>query len=195
MFFYICIGILVFIMLILLMKITIKIDFIFDGKNTNFQIKVSILHGFIHKKLGLNRKSIEESQNNESLETKINFDSFFRNKYQFHEKMKYLFKQIYIQRVYWNTSVGTGDADTTGLTSGVLVGLKGMIIGILNMYFIFSDEIEMNVTPVYRGKGIYSELKIVFSFRIFRVMIAVVLLYLFWRRIQNEQKNTNFQFE
>lgn len=174
---------------------TIKIDFTLNGKVSVLQIKLSILNNFIHKKINLFQEKstdIEEIQNER---LNIILKILNRNIKQLHIRVKNILNQIQIHSFNWNTSLSTGEADLTGITSGILIGLKWMIIGILNMYFRFSEDIQINVVPIYRGKGIYSDLKIEFSFRIIKLIISMIPLYLLWRKVQSELISNKLQFE
>lgn len=186
---FICIGIIFIVIAIVLTKLTVVIDCTVNGINPSIQVKLSFFFGLIQKKINLLSQVNQEKEIIEEIPNDFNLNKFIKNIYQLHNKVKSRFKYIDVKVFKWNTSVGTGEADSTGLVSGILLGLKGMLIGILNTYFTFSDKTVMNVFPVYQGKGFYTELKIIFSFRIIRLLIMIMLIYLDWRSIQKEYVN------
>lgn len=189
---FVLLGFSLLIMCILLLKITINIKYIFNGKDSTIELRIIMLFGLINKKINLGK--LLEKNNEEEIQSpitsQIKFEKVINKLKIMHTKIKNALNCIHINSLTWNTSVGTGEADITGILSGTLFGLKGMFIGILSMYFTFSDELEMNVMPVYRGKGIYTEVKVYLSFRLIRIMIALIAIYVTWRKTRME-----FQFE
>lgn len=193
----ILLGFSLLIICILLLKITINVEFNFNGKDSAFQLRIIMLFGLINKRINIG-KSLEKSTDEEmqsSITSQFKLDEFINKLKIMHTKIKNELNCIQMNSLTWNTSVGTGEADITGILSGTLLGLKGMFIGILSMYFTVSDELEMNVAPVYQGKGIYTEVKIYLSFRLIRIMIAFISIYFLWRKIQTENNQMEFQFE
>lgn len=177
------------------MNLEIYIDCIFNGKFSKIQIKIQFLFGLISKKIDLLHKN--EMEFDEQIDAKIIpiINNHIKNSSEIHTIVKKLLKPINIRSFSWETTFGTGEAHITGITSGVISGLKGIIIGILNMYFTFTKNIKINVYPVYQGKGIYSELKVKLSIQLFRIISSFILIYFSWRKMKSVQMKNKLQFE
>lgn len=198
---YVLSGILLCIFLILLMKITIEIHCEYHNKVPTLYVKISILFGLLQKKrnlLPLISNSMDEKIITKEENISFQINDFIKNFDKLHTRGKKLLKSIRIQSFNWNTSVGLGEAELTGLSTGILLSLKGILLGILTMYFIFSRDIMMNVTPIYQGEGINSELNVKLSFRLGKLIILLIPIYFILRRIQKEkevQLEHHLQFE
>lgn len=201
MFMYVVGGILLCIFLVLLMKITMEIHCGYHNKVPTLYVKISILFVLLKKKrnlLPLIVNSVDEEKIVKEENISFQINDFIKKFDKLHTRGKKLLKSIRVQSFNWNTSIGLGEAELTGLSTGILFSLKGILLGILTTYVTFSKDIRMNVTPIYQGEGINSELNVRLSFRLGKLIILFIPIYFILRRIQKEkeiQLEHHLQFE
>lgn len=192
-----CVAIFVLIYF-LMMKISIEIHFRYLEKIPSLQVYLYFFNGIGKKKFVI---PLEKNMNSGVVEyekSKSKLREIFRQLKEIYPRFKKMCRSIEIQKFNWNSAIGLGEADSTGMITGVLLGVKGVILGILNIYFTFSKDVEMNVTPIYQGKGFYTQFHLKISFRIIRIMILSILIYITLRKmksINESQLRKDLQFD
>lgn len=87
-------------------------------------------------------------------------------------------KHLYIQEFKWYTTIGTGDAMYTALSSGSIWAIKGMIISALTCLST-AQTVMINVQPDFDGKRVYSDLSCIFKLRIAHIMLIAIRIICF----------------
>jgi len=91
----------------------------------------------------------------------------------------WLIEHIKCTRFVWKTKLGTGDAAVTGLGGGLLWGIKGFLLSLLQRTVDWQDcKTEIEVIPVFDGETIKSEVDCIFSLRTGYIIIACFRLLL-----------------
>lgn len=173
------------IFLICWMKVQIEFSYKRKGENDRLKIRISILRGLIHytvkmPKLALTDsgtaiKAQEVKGNGPPEEKKLSAEELADEL----EKMKDLLKRISglhriirkllartkVKQFEWDTQIGTGDAASTGMLAGSILGLKGGILGFLSTYFNFQILPSYSVIPVFRGTAADTRIFCIFQVR------------------------------
>ncbi len=189
-------GIIFLIFLLLLcMKISVNIHGIYDKQRKFLVISIFIFFRAVKKTFTIYPPSKEatsqeiEEQNDVKESRGINH--FIKNFHQLHTMGKKLLKRISIDSFCWQTSFGVGDAMETGIAAGGLWALKGGVIGFLGTYFALKKNVEINVEPVFQGKGMYTELKMTVSFRLLFISLSAIPIYFYWRKIRKDRSESS----
>ncbi|TRM12960.1 DUF2953 domain-containing protein [Lentibacillus cibarius] len=97
----------------------------------------------------------------------------------FSEKMKdvntavsVVLKRIRFHSISWKTDVGTGKADTTGMVTGGIWGMKGMVIGLLTSKSTLVTEPSVVVTPFFNQRKISSVFDCMITIRVGQAIYA-----------------------
>ncbi|WP_379965408.1 DUF2953 domain-containing protein [Ectobacillus sp. sgz5001026] len=112
-----------------------------------------------------------------------------------HTISKDFFRKVKVKQFSWCSYIGTGDAASTGLFSGFIWSVKGLMVGILSTYTKVKTLPKLAVTPVYDGTLTISELTCIFSFRTFHLLYFVLCLFRYMHKRHtivvhaNENKN------
>lgn len=89
----------------------------------------------------------------------------------------WLIKHIRCKRFIWKTRVGFEDAAATGLTGGMLWGIKGFLFSILRRSINSGKcKAEISVTPVFCQQEIDTELDCIFTLPVGYIIIAGIRL-------------------
>ncbi|MGI6093154.1 MAG: DUF2953 domain-containing protein [Veillonellaceae bacterium] len=87
-----------------------------------------------------------------------------------------LVNSLNCERLYWKTTYGSDDAAITGLMSGTLWTVKGMLVTVLRRRFCFSAPPELSVTPAFGQACFYVDFQCIFSLRLGKVISAATIL-------------------
>lgn len=91
--------------------------------------------------------------------------------------MAQLFVNIYCEKLYWKTTFGSEDAALTGLGSGLLWSMKGLIVAILHNRIKVACRPEINVVPVFGRTHFEIDFSCIFRIRLGNVITATVSLF------------------
>lgn len=83
-----------------------------------------------------------------------------------------IFERIRFHKITWNTEAGTGKADTTGMITGGIWGIKGMVMGVLASNSTFTSEPSISVTPFFNQQRISSVFDCMISIRFGQAIYA-----------------------
>lgn len=93
-----------------------------------------------------------------------------------HSIMKRFLSKVHIEKLLWDTQVGTSEASTTGMACGGVWAIKGCIVGLLASLTQLDVKPEMYVTPYFQQKHTQTRLECMFYFRFGQAIFAVFLL-------------------
>ena len=89
----------------------------------------------------------------------------------------WLIRHITCIRFFWKTELGFGDAAATGIGSGILWSLKGILFSFLQKNINSDDcDTDIDITPVFDQETIRIELDCIFKLRTGYIIIAVIRL-------------------
>lgn len=199
----IALAIILFLLIIVMItKLTIHIDFRHSQDDDYLIIKFSIWFGLIHYTIQIPMVKIEKespgivfeqenSQSNNTKNTKItpeeimnrlkDLKELLEHVVKLHKIVKRFLKKVSVLEFKWSTGFGTGDASQTGLFVGVGWALKGSIIGLISQYFKLTCNPNLSIHPYYQHFVAQTHLKCMFRFRIGNAMLAGIRLVKYWK--------------
>ncbi|MGG0237038.1 DUF2953 domain-containing protein [Bacillus rhizoplanae] len=190
------IGILIlFVLLILLSKLSLKISLLYTEteKQCLFQVKIWMIHYTfdvlerIEKQQKKTDQKIEKAGEEGGTEDKFvamldSIAEVIKRMQEIHTMMKGFLQKVKIKNWRWRSQVGTGDAASTGVITGYVWSVKGMIVGVAGNYMEIIDAPQLEVTPIFQGKTVASHCELTASFRIYRAVKAVVRIFVFLKQ-------------
>ena len=169
------------VIIILASSIKIRIIYYIENKANGLTITLSALFGLITLKGKYNLMQLVSSQKQnvpkEFSETGSMLESFqkFRlTKGKYNNSIRYLRNRIAINKLEWNTVLGTGDAAVTGITIGLLWNVKAIISFVLSSMFSFKNIPDINIIPCFDGAVFSTRIDCILSLKIGHAIIAGV---------------------
>ncbi|MCU5109476.1 DUF2953 domain-containing protein [Bacillus cereus] len=191
---WLVIGI-VLLLFLLLSKISLKVSFLYSEmeKQCLLQVKIwRIRYTFdvlerIEKQKKKTGQKIEKAEEEGGIENKVmaqldSIGEIVKKLQEIHSKIKKFLKRVKINKWRWYSQIGTGDAASTGIVTGFAWSTKGMVVGIVGEYMHIIDIPVLEITPMFQGKGFASKCELTASFRIYRSIIAALMLLIFMRK-------------
>lgn len=89
----------------------------------------------------------------------------------------YYLKRFRIDEITWETTIGLRDADKTGLYSGSLWALKGVLLSVLSSITKLKD-FRINITPDFANYKISSEFSCILRIRLVHIIRINILRWL-----------------
>jgi len=134
---------LVFILVILILLAPLRLAFasIYNQDQQSAYIEANLFGIKI-----LQREFDFEQQTEDSDETHHYIQSLKKMREHFPLYKKFAPK-VRIKKFSWETSIGTGDASTSGIASGGLWSVKGIICGQITNFFNVETKPELSITP------------------------------------------------
>ncbi len=83
-----------------------------------------------------------------------------------------MFKHIYCGKIEWHTQIGTGDAAETGALTGLVWGVKNMLLSVCTHYVTLRSIPRISVQPMWNNKCIQTEMNCIVHFRIGHAIVA-----------------------
>ncbi|MBB6282648.1 hypothetical protein HNR34_000976 [Geobacillus subterraneus] len=121
---------------------------------------------------------------------------FFRQVKQFlkqvvdlHEIMKQFYRHVTVTKWEWRTTIGTGDAASTGMVAGLGWSLKYMITGAVSRYTKMKAIPVMMIVPAYDRAVSETAFLCMFHFRIGHAMLAGLRVIKHWRGRRLPKRN------
>jgi len=97
-------------------------------------------------------------------------------------------RKVRCTRLEWHTVMGTGQADETGALSGIVWGIKSMIVGVVSHSFSLRAMPRLSVQPVWNESILRTQLEIQFRFYLGHLILTVLKgVYRLWRGRQGEK--------
>ncbi|AJI37039.1 hypothetical protein BG06_151 [Bacillus thuringiensis] len=201
------IGILLLIILfILFLKISLKITLLYTEIEKQCLLQVEIWkfrYTFdvlerIKKQQKKTGQKIEKAEEEGGIENKVmaqidSIGEIVKKLQEIHSVLKKNLKKVKINQWRWHSQIGTGDAASTGIITGFAWSIKGMVVGIAGEYMHIIDIAELEITPVFQGKGFASRCELTASFHIYRSIITVFMLLIFVKKQQSVSTEKSVQ--
>ncbi|GED72225.1 hypothetical protein BRE01_59270 [Brevibacillus reuszeri] len=102
----------------------------------------------------------------------------------------HLCKHIRCTDLEWHTLMGTGQAGETGALTGIIWGVKSMIIGIMSHTFTLHAMPKMSVQPVWNQAIIQTRFQCVLHFYLGHLLITVVRMAVRLRKTREHKWQT-----
>ncbi|MTH52839.1 DUF2953 domain-containing protein [Bacillus mangrovi] len=195
------------IVLIVLTKLTVTVEYRKAGKNDDLRIKFRAWFGMIRYTYQIpvikaNEKDLTVDVKKESKagkadsEGKSRSDKISKNDIAaslkdfkelashisgLHSIVRKFLKGIEITELEWHTRFGLGDAASTGSAAGILWGIKGIFCGAASGLMKLKTEPVIAVVPVFQGLCLDVVLTGMFRFRLGHAIIGGLRFVKFWK--------------
>ncbi|WP_261133277.1 DUF2953 domain-containing protein [Bacillus sp. Marseille-Q3570] len=120
-------------------------------------------------------------------ETKALMDSV----YQLGSIVRKFLKKVTIEEYQWVSTIGTGDAASTGIFAGLLWTIKGSVAGFLSFATRMEKPPVLEVTPSFQAPIVQTNLLCMFSFQIGQAMLAAYLIVKNWKGRKQHVRTSN----
>lgn len=119
---------------------------------------------------------------------------FIQRIHDLHRVIRRCLKTIKIEKIRWQSTLGTGDAADTGMYTGMLWGIKSSVLGVLSSYFSFQKLPHINVEPSYQEKKLNTYLTCMFHLKFGHAILAGIRVLLNLRKRRDATwKNTQYK--
>lgn len=118
------------------------------------------------------------------------YKKWLRRVLDFQPIFKRFLKTVRCTRLEWHTAMGTGQADETGALSGMIWGVKSMIVGVATHTLSFRTIPRMSVQPVWNQPVLRTQLDGVFRLYLGHVLIVGIKVLLRLRREKGRKWRT-----
>jgi len=185
--------ILLLIFFILISNIKIQIKLKKEDKDDRIEVDGWILYRLIHIKKripiivfdspneGIKYKSHSNFNNQSEIKKnrithrkikkwKVQFTDLIEEIHDLSEAFKGFLRKVHILKLQWNTRIGLEEAALTGVSAGVIWGVKGTLIGLASKYMVLEGKPEIQVVPQFDQLLFNTYLNAVFRFRIISVV-------------------------
>ncbi|PGZ96602.1 Yvgn And cofactor Nadph [Bacillus pseudomycoides] len=190
------IGILIlFVLLILLSKLSLKISLSYTEteKQCLIQVKIWMIHYTfdvlerIEKQQKKTDQKIEKAGEEGGAEDKFvamldSIAEIIKRMQEIHTMFKGFLQKVKIKNWRWRSQVGTGDAASTGVITGYVWSVKGMIVGMTGHYMDIIGAPQLEVAPIFQGKTVASHCELTASFRIYRALKTAIRIFVFLKQ-------------
>lgn len=190
------IGILILlVLLILLSKLSLKISLSYTEteKQCLLQVKIWMIHYTfdvlerIEKQQKKTAQKIEKAEEEGGAEDKFvamldSIAEVIKSMQEIHTMMKGFLQKVKIKNWRWRSQVGTGDAASTGVITGYVWSVKGMIVGMTGHYMDIIGAPQLEVSPIFQGKTVASHCELTASFRIYRAAKSAIRILVFLKK-------------
>lgn len=173
---WIILGVAILLVIIFLSRIYITGNYLYRQNKQRLFITISIFHIRIYKK---DVNVMAKGNNNVSLFNDLSLDTFttklketFRVVKQSGSMANLLLNRLSIHQLKWITKGGTGEASSTGLTSGAVWAIKGALVGIVVEKSNLKCKPEIEVIPYFQYKYIESKMDCIVSIRLGQAIYA-----------------------
>lgn len=95
---------------------------------------------------------------------------------------KELFRSFRCTRLDWHTVMGTGQAPETGALTGLIWGIKSMLVGLVSHSVTMRVIPRLSVQPVWNQALVRTQFHGVFRFRLGHVLTVIVKMYVRLRK-------------
>ncbi|RAL22679.1 DUF2953 domain-containing protein [Thermoflavimicrobium daqui] len=195
--FFIWIGIILLVFLLIIPFTSIRIEVLYQRTKENDQgrVEVRALFGLIRFQLklpkldfkgldqGIHMKSKANIITKTRMEDKIGPKSiqFFKEKYQelldhftdFIEVTNWFLSKVTCEKWIWHTKVGTGDAAEAGILTGMIWGVKSTLVGFISHYIQWQTYPLLNVQPAFHQAMFDIYFHSIIRFRIGHAILAM----------------------
>lgn len=141
--------------------------------------------GIVYEKDTLDKKK-KESKSKVTPEEVLNriseMKTLIKNIGEFFIIMKKLLKSIQVVKFEWHTVIGVNNAAYTGMLTGFIWSLKGMLIGGIGKYMRLMEKPTISLSPSFQQAMSQTSFQCMFRLRIGNAILAGLKILKHWRR-------------
>lgn len=209
---WILIVLFLFIFISLFTKLTIDLTYKFDPNDQRLVVLIKALFGLIRIRMDIPELNDTNTEKQKSEKTDPSLDKNFtdidsidedealkayrpikywmKNMNELYKVMKKSLKKVRITQLVWKSAIGTGDAATTGIISGVGWGFKGTVIGMLSYYFSLKVQPQLEIRPIFNRKISNTYVKCIFQVRAGQAILAGLKIFKLWKKMKSLRQLT-----
>ncbi|WP_163971654.1 DUF2953 domain-containing protein [Oceanobacillus halotolerans] len=187
--------ILILIIILLFSTLTISIHSIYDKERSWLSLRV-LLYKIPILQTNIDFKEQQDIGLLEEIEEKSFLEKlrFIYHQLQYMAKLyvetkdilfQYLVANTFVHQLEWETHIGTGDAASTGITTGGIWTIKGLILGVVIEKSNLLNKPTISVVPYFQQEYFHSRMKCMVSIRLGK---AIRALYKMIRSIPAKEK-------
>lgn len=162
---------------VLFLQIYVKVHYSWKGKEQDVQVSIFLAKfKLIHKHIPL--QEIDDSAFMEDIDEKLDMkmDSLLKTTRKILKVLKTVLKHTKLHQLEWSTQIGTGEASTTGIASGILWSLKGTIVGYFVEKIILLCNPTVQVNPEFQQANFQTNLDCIVSIRLGKAIQGFIKL-------------------
>ncbi|MCF6094039.1 DUF2953 domain-containing protein [Microaerobacter geothermalis] len=143
------------------------------GIFTGVAVKEETELGQVGKPLKVKRKSVNAST---IISWYQSYRRFLKNFHDVKVIMKTFMNHIRLEKLEWFSRIGTGEAADTGMLTGVIWGIKTMLVGSITRYLKLRTVPRLNVVANFQFSTLTTEFTCIVRFRVGYAMLAGIQL-------------------
>ena len=180
-------AIILMLIVILLSKVYIEWHYTYQQKQQVIHMKIWLYHVRLFKKeINLSGKQADNLLDHLSVDNFIDkIKGLIHVIQSFRSIVHLLLSKTDIHALTWTTHIGTGDAATTGMTSGALWGVKGVLGGLIIEKGRLCSKPDIRIIPHYERGCLHSDLDCMVSIRVGQAIHAFLKLMML---LSNKEK-------
>lgn len=209
---WILIVLFLFIFISLFTKLTIDLTYKFDPNDQRLVVLIKALFGLIRIRMDIPELNDTNTEKQKSEKTDPSLDKNFtdidsidedealkayrpikywmKNMNELYKVVKKSLKKVRITQLVWKSAIGTGNAATTGIISGVGWGFKGTVIGMLSYYFSLKVQPQLEIRPIFNRKISNTYVKCIFQVRAGQAILAGLKIFKLWKKMKSLRQLT-----
>jgi hypothetical protein len=209
---WILIVLFLFIFISLFTKLTIDLTYKFDPNDQRLVVLIKALFGLIRIRMDIPELNDTNTEKQKSEKTDPSLDKNFtdidsidedealkayrpikywmKNMNELYKVMKKSLKKVRITQLVWKSAIGTGNAATTGIISGVGWSFKGTVIGMLSYYFSLKVQPQLEIRPIFNRKISNTYVKCIFQVRAGQAILAGLKIFKLWKKMKSLRQLT-----
>ncbi|WP_117170572.1 DUF2953 domain-containing protein [Paraliobacillus sediminis] len=112
---------------------------------------------------------------------------FYQKKQRFQKVIRKRLKKVTIHTFNWETTIGTAEATSTGILSGLCWTVKECIGGLLTQFVLMKNSPEFKVTPLFQQRLVESDCTCIFSMRLGQAIYTMMQIGKWNRKVTSQQ--------
>lgn len=194
------------IVLIILTKLTILINYHHSQDDDRLNVKIKAWFGLITYKISVPLIKIDEDsaaivykqktqvgEQDEPEQKKKKFTAtdlmhgiedvktMVNHVVSLHKVIRSFLRKVSIKGIQWHSVIGVGDAAATGTLTGALWSVKGSLLGLLSLYLRVKEMPKLSISPSFLLPVSETHFQCMIQFRIGYAMLAGIKLVKYWK--------------
>lgn len=191
-----------FIIVLILSRLKITVQYVHENKKDYLTVRIVALFGLVSKTFVLPEtfvdKEAEDTLKEERQEVEQKEKSSFLKKLKadaqvmedwmrFFLESKHVLrgflKKMIVHELFWNSTIGAGDAAMTGKLTGAAWSLKGIVPMLAYQFLTVRCQPLIHLESVFNRRIVQTEFRCIFSFRVGDAILTAIQLLRYWKRV------------
>lgn len=126
-----------------------------------------------------NAKSLETPEVRKKLEQ---IRQLLEKVHDLREILKDFLRHVHCEQLEWKSSIGVGEAAGTGALTGIVYGVKSMIVSMVSHYISLRSIPRITVNPEWNTSVIHTQFYCILRLRVGHAMVAGIRVILKWTK-------------